>query len=249
VTQIKLDVKTAALTNVTIGLEAAEVATGRREHLPGMVTFTGYSGLGKSATAAYVAQKYSAYLVAVRRIWTRKAFLDAILFRMGIPFDKLDMPQKLSLICEQLACSGRPLIIDEFDNIVDRPRPQEYIELVRDIADGSQGSIIIIGEERLPHKLSKYERFHNRILAWYQAVPADMDDCRILSRFYYPDLEIGEDLLAAIHASTRGVTRRVCVNLAAVAREAADRGISRMGLHEWGSRSFYTGEPPKARSL
>lgn len=248
-TQIRLNVKTAALTNITLGLEAAEVATGRRDHLPGMVCLTGHSGLGKSMTAAYVAQLYRAYYVEVRRIWNRNAFLESILLQMGISFDKLSMPKKLSLICEQLGASGRPLIIDEFDNIVDRSNPAEYLELVRDIVDGSQGAVIIIGEERLPQKLVKYERFHNRILSWYQAVPADLGDCRILAQFYYPELQIHDDLLASIHSQTKGITRRICINLDAVAREAADRGISQISLAEWGGRSFHTGEPPKARTL
>jgi hypothetical protein len=249
VTQIRLNVKTAALTNITLGLEAAEVAIGRRDHLPGLVCFTGHSGLGKSMTAAYVAQQYKAYYVEVRRVWQRKHFLEAILHQMGIPYDKLDIAQKTTLVSQQLLLSRRPLIIDEFDNIVDRAKPGDFIELVRDIADSSQGAVIIIGEERLPYKLSKYERFHNRILAWYQALPADLEDTRILAQFYYPELQIGEDLLSAINVNTKGVARRICANLDSAAREAAQLGIKEIGLTEWGNRSFNTGEPPKARVL
>jgi len=250
VAQIALNVKTAALTNITLGLEAAEIAIGRRDHLPGMVCISGHSGLGKSMAATYVAQQYRAYYVEVRRTWNRNAFLESILLQMGIPFDKLSMTRKLSQICEQLGHSGRPLIVDEFDNIVDRKSgADEFVELVRDIVDGSQGPVIIIGEERLPHKLTRYERFHNRILDWKQAVPADLGDCRILAQFYYPELEIREDLLSKIQLLTKGVARRICVNLDDVAREAAELGITSIGLAELGSRLFHTGEPPKARPL
>lgn len=245
---ITLDPSTASLANVLLGMEAIELSMNRRAHLPGTVCFSGGSGLGKSVTATYVAQQYRGYYVEVRRIWNRKAFLDAILLQMGIPSDG-DMPMKTKQICEQMAKSGRPLIIDEFDNVVDRKKDAaaEFLELVRDIVDGSQGSIMIIGEEKLPSKLVKYERFHNRILSWYQARPADLRDCRILAKFYYPTLTIEEKLLEAIHTHTNGRARRICVNLDTAARIAADLGKASIGLAEWGKHPFFTGEPPQTR--
>jgi len=247
-----LNPTTANLANVAIALEATEVALGRSGHLPGAVCFTGHSGLGKSIAAAYVAQQHRAHYVEIKRLWTRKDFLRMCMHVMGIPEGKdMNMADRLGVICDELGNSGRPLIIDEFDHFADRPRESraEYIELVRDIIDGSQGTVILIGEERLPHKLVKYERFHNRILAWYQAVTAGIGDCEILARHYYPGLEIRRDLLEKVLVTCHGITRRICMNLEAISREAAERGIDSIGLAEWGKRGFNTGEPPKVREL
>nr|WP_249123784.1 ATP-binding protein [Pseudomonas aeruginosa] len=65
-------------------------------------------------------------------------------------------------IAEELAASGRPLIIDEMDHLV----AAGQVELIRDLYESSQASILLIGEEMLPTKLKKYERFHGRVLSW-----------------------------------------------------------------------------------
>lgn len=247
---ITLNPTTANLANVALGLEIAEIAMGRSGHLPGVVCFTGWSGLGKSITAEYIAQQHRGYYVEIRRVWTRKNFLDMIMHVMGIPQEKdLDMARRLTLICSQLGASARPLILDEFDNIMDRPKPAEFIELVRDLIDGSQGAIIIIGEERLPHKLAKSERFHNRILDWKQAVTTSIKDVKILAAHYYPELEIETALLEKVLTSCHGIARRICMNLEAIAREAAERGVTAIGLADWGKRGFNTGAPPMVREL
>ena len=72
----------------------------------------------------------------------------------------------LDLICEQLAASQRPLILDEADYLVAKAG---MVELVRDIYEGSQSPIMLVGEEMLPNKLKKYERFHGRVLNWLRA--------------------------------------------------------------------------------
>lgn len=247
---VTLNPTTANLVNVAIALEAAEVSMTRSSHLPGLVCLTGHSGLGKSNGAAYVAQQYRGHYVEIRRVWTRRDLLDMIMHVMGLARkDEMNMAGRLSAICDELGASGRPLILDEFDNIVDRKAPAEFVELVRDIVDGSQGTVIIIGEERLPHKLQKYERFSNRVLAWFQAVPSGIADCEILGRHYYPELEIRRDLLEKVLTDCHGITRRICMNLEDIAREAAERGTVTIGLAEWGKRRLNTGEPPKMREL
>ena len=72
---------------------------------------------------------------------------------MGIPAAKTTAAN-LDLICEQLAASQRPLILDEADYLVAKAG---MVELVRDIYEGSQSPIMLVGEEMLPNKLKKYE--------------------------------------------------------------------------------------------
>jgi hypothetical protein len=68
----------------------------------------------------------------------------------------------MELATSELAKSGRPLIIDEFDHLM----KGDKVELIRDLYEGSQGTFLIIGEEMLARKLEKWERFHGRILNW-----------------------------------------------------------------------------------
>ncbi|MBU1564254.1 MAG: ATP-binding protein [Proteobacteria bacterium] len=233
---------TAPLTNVSMCSKALLRAVDRPFHLPGFVCFYGPSGWGKSTAATYVANTQNAYYIQCMETWTRKAVLLAILQIMGIPPEKT-MYEMVEQICRQLSSSGRPLIVDEFDHIVKR----EAVEMIRDIYEGSRAAILLIGEELLPDKLKRWERFHGRVLDWVPAQPADFDDCQHLASLYVQDLDIAVDLLQAIHVASRGSARRIIVNLSLVQEHAANLGLDAIDRSEWGNRKFYTGEPPERR--
>jgi DNA transposition AAA+ family ATPase len=144
----------APLTNVGICLKALQRSLARPAHLPGMVCFYGPSGWGKSTAAAYVTNKLNAYYIECKSSWTRKAILNAILSEMGI-MPENTIYQMADQVYEQLAISGRPLIIDEMDYMVSKGA----VEIIRDIYEGSKAAILLIGEERLPKKLERWERF------------------------------------------------------------------------------------------
>lgn len=229
----------APLTNVSLCSKAMMRAVDRPLHLPGFVCFYGPSGWGKSTAAIYVQNTQDAYLTQCQESWTRKAVLQDILFQMGIT-PKKTLYEMVDQVCRQLADSQRPLIIDELDH----PVKKGFVELIRDIHDGSQAAILLIGEERLPEKLERWERFHGRVLDWIPAQPADMDDCRHLANLYCREVSIGDDLLQAINAACKGSARRIVVNLDRVQSVAGERGFTEMNLTDWGTRTFWTGKPP-----
>lgn len=229
---------TAPLTNVSLCLAAMQRAMERPAHLPGMVCMSGPSGWGKTSAAVYVANEYRGYYVELQSSWTRKKVLLAILQTMGIEpaqtiYDLADQ------VCEQLVRSGRPLIVDELDHLVNK----QAVEIIRDLHQGSDGSpILIIGEENIPNKLRRWERFHRRVLEWVQVQPADLADCQHLVNLYCQDVVIERDLVEAIHKHSRGSAGRITVNVELVRDEATKSGFASIGLADWGSRPFYTGE-------
>jgi replication-associated recombination protein RarA len=209
-----------------------------------MVVFYGPSGYGKSTAAAYAANRTRAYYVECRSTWTRRATLSAMLHEMGIETAKGGRIYEMAdAVCEQLAKSERPLIVDEMDHLVDK----SAVELIRDIYEGSGAAILLIGEERLPKKLEKWERFHGRILDFVPAQPADMSDARHLAKLYCGAVTVEEDLLKRISELAHGSARRICVNLERVRSEATATGLKSIGLSQWGKRAFYTGEAPVRR--
>jgi DNA transposition AAA+ family ATPase len=232
----------APLANVSLLSSALDKALKRPAHLPGLVAFYGPSGIGKSFSAAYAANRYQAYYVECKSSWTRKALLAAILNSMGIVPAKT-LPEMTDQASEQLALSGKPLIIDEMDHIVEK----KAVEIIRDLYEGSQGTILMIGEECLPSKLKAWERFHNRILDWVPAQLADIDDCKLLARLYSPDVVIADDLLIEVTRSAKGCVRRMCVNIEQIRRVSLDVGCTELSRKDWGDRSLYTGEAPKRR--
>jgi hypothetical protein len=230
----------AKLINVRLLSEGINKALTRPAHLPGLVVFYGPSGIGKSFSAAYSANLYQAYYVECKSSWTRKALLTAILNSMGIMPAKT-LPEMTDQAAEQLALSGKPLIIDEMDHIVEK----KAVEVIRDLYEGSQGTILMIGEEHLPSKLKAWERFHNRVLDWVPAQFADSADCRMLAILYCPTTVIDDDLLGEINRVSKGCVRRICVNIERVRQEALLFGLTDMNLKDWGARGFYTGDAPQ----
>lgn len=234
----------ANISNLNLVAVATDKLLNRVDGLPGIGVIYGEAGRGKTIACSALANKTRGYYVQMRSAWNRKTLLEKILFEMGIK-QLPTLSSMLDQICEQLAASGRPLIIDEFDFCL---RSDSMIELVRDIYEGSQGTLILVGEETLPRKLKKWERFHSRVMAWIPAMPVSHDDASQLAPIYCPGVQIADDLMASIVKSANGSVRRVCVNLTQIHEEALLRGESGMTLKDWGDRELYTGEAPSRRA-
>lgn len=233
---------TAPLKNVALCAAALSEAMDRPFHLPGLVAFYGPSGWGKTVAAVFSYNKHRGYYVAAKESWTKKALAEAILTEMGIQPERV-IYKMVDQISEQLVLSGKPLIIDEMDYLVNKG----MVEIVRDIYEGSNATILMIGEEHLEANLRKWERFHNRVLEWVPAQPTDMEDIRHLAKLYCQGITITDDLLAYLLKVNKGITRRICVNLDKFRRVAINEGLDVIDLKAWGNREIYTGEAPKRR--
>jgi len=236
---------TAALKNIRVLHELLMLAIERPYHLPGLVTFSGPSGFGKSTAAGFVAAQEQAYYVEMRSVWSKKPFLLAVLKTMGIQ-PAGTVAAMADQISEELAASQRPLILDEFDYAVQK---EGLIDLVRDIYEQSGAPIVLIGEEKLPQKLQRWERFHGRIMESAQAQPVDLDDARTLQQHYAADIHIEDDLLQRLVNEARGSVRRIVTNLDRIANLARLEGKPSINLKDWGGRPLHTGLPPKTRGF
>jgi len=231
----------APLTNVGLLTALAERVLGRADGLPGMATFHGFSGFGKSVAALYTANAYRAVLLECKSVWTKKFFCRQLCGELDIK-PKATIAEMVEDIGAELTLSCRLLILDEADNLCSRP----MIECVRDIYESGAAGIILIGEEGLPDKLRAWERVHGRMLDWVPAEPASLEDAWELARLYCPNIDVAEDLVVAAHKASNGSTRRLAVNLNQVAEKAAVEGWLAMSLRDWGG-AWFTGTPPKGR--
>lgn len=233
--------KIANINNLSLVAIAMQRLVNRQDGLPGLGVLYGPSGFGKTTATVAVANKTRAYYVQMRSAWSKKTLLEKICFEMGLPPAKTTAAC-LDLICEQLAASQRPLIIDEADYLVTKTG---MVELMRDIYEGSQAPVMLVGEELLPTKLKKYERFHGRVLAWVPAQPVGMDDAAELAKVYAPNVVIKPDLLAHLVEISHGSVRRVTVNLVNLAEFAAEKGLPELGVGDIAKAELYKGEAPK----
>lgn len=235
--------RVANISNLDLVTVAVEKLQSRVNGLPGIGVMYGEAGRGKTIACSAIANQMRGYYVQLMSAWNRKTLLEKILFEMGIK-PAGTIPTMLDMVCEQLASSGRPLILDEFDHCL---KKDGMVELVRDIYEGSQGTLILVGEEQVPQKLRRWERMHSRVMAWIPALPASMDDARKLAPIYCPNVTIADDLLARVVELAHGSIRRVCVNLTRIHEEAMLKAESEMTLATWGDLDLYTGDAPKRR--
>lgn len=237
---VNLAADIAPLTNVALCLGTLRRAIDRPRHLPGIVVFYGPSGYGKSTAASVATIKHRACYVQARSSWTRKAAHEAICKGLNLRPGKT-LAEMSDQIAEELALSGRPLLVDEVDYLVEKGT----IEIIRDIYEASGAPIMLIGEENLPNALKRWERFHGRVLDWCPAQPASMEDARALCKLHVTRTDIADDLLQRVYTEAAGSVRRVCVNLAKIEEIAATEGRTEIDLAAWGARALYTGDAPK----
>ena len=242
----------APLANIAIAERAISRAIGRGLHQPGLVVMHGPSGYGKSMAAAWVTARNRAYYVQADDYWTKKTMLLDMCKALGISMIGKDKdekkPKALNTVYDlaqavktQLEQSRRPLIIDEFDYVVDK----NLVEAIRSLYEGSKAAILIIGEEELPQKLEAWERFHGRILDWFPAEPATLGDAQELARMYCPHVTVDDDLLEKLVEKTRGSVRRICTNLETIQEESLGMGWETVNLATWGNRPISTGKAPR----
>lgn len=236
--------KIVPLTNVGLLASAIERAQSRPVGLPGLVVTYGPSGLGKSVAAAFAANLHRAYYVECRDTWTKKAFLQAVLREMAI-LPGRTLSDMVDQVAEQLSRSNRPLIVDDVQYLLDKAAAN----VLTDLYNASQGTIVLIGEERVPSSLAKLERLHNRVLEWVPAQPATLADMQQLASASYPKLHIADDLLADLQRAVKGCLRRVAVNLYRVHSEAQALCLDSIDLATWGQRGWFTGEAPARRAV
>lgn len=235
--------KIVPLTNVGLLSAAIGRALQRPLGLPGLVVMYGPSGLGKSVSAAYAANQYRAYYVECRHTWTRKAFLQAILREMSIK-PEATLYQMVDQVAEQLSRSGRPLIVDDVQYLLDK----STANVLTDLYNASQGTIVLIGEEGVASGLGKLERLHNRVLEWVPAQGASLSDVQRLATSTYPGVVFADDLLNDLNKAVKGCLRRITVNLHRVHSEAAAAGASQVDMAYWGKRGWFTGQAPDRRT-
>lgn len=234
----------APLRNVAAFTSLIHRVQNRAHGLPGMATFYGYSGFGKTSAAIYATNTFQAVNVQVKSTWRARKLCEAILAELSLP-PKQNIADMVDQISQALGATDTPLIVDEADFLVQR----KLIEIVRDIHEGSGAPVILIGEELLPQKLRPYERVSGRMLDWVAAQPACLQDVGHLAKIYAPGLEVAPDLSQAILAASNGSIRRICVNLAQVSEYAVVKGLKRLGLGDWQGRGFFTGAAPEPRRM
>lgn len=229
----------APTSNIALTAAMMDTLLKREPGLPGIGALYGRSGLGKSSAAAYAChpQGINGVYVECRVYDTMKSLVESIAKGLNLQV-RGTIASITGSVVDALSQSGRPLVIDEADRLVDTNR----VELVRDIHDSSGAAVLLIGEENFYDKLKRHERFDNRVLIWQPAAVCSMVDLDLLAKQYAGGIEIAPELKKRILDETHGVTRRVVTNLANVKRWCEQKGTKKAPADA--AIQLYTGAAP-----
>jgi len=234
----------ASLRNVAALLVLVEKLESRAAGLPGMGTFYGPSGYGKTSAGIVAMNEFQTCLVECKSLWTTKSFLEAVVSELGLRPAKTQASM-FSQAAEALARSGRTLIVDEADHLVRGNK----IEVVRGLHEEAGVAVVLVGEELLPQKLQMIERVHGRMLDWVAAEPGSIDDVKKLADIYCPGIAIDPTAFSDILTASRASIRRISVNLAAIFEQARLLGLTRIGRAEIAAIRLFSGEAPAPRRI
>lgn len=231
----------APLANVARLTQLIDRCQNRTHGLTGMGCFYGFAGYGKTTAGVYATNKFSAVHIEALPVGGTKGLMEMIVTELGLRPAK-QTAKMFEQAAQELGRTQRPLILDEADHLL----TDRTIETIRALHDKTGVPVILMGEESLPQKLTRWERVHSRILSWVPAEPATLDDVGDLARIYARGIEIAPDLREAVLAASKGSIRHVSNNLAALAEHAALRGVNRLALADW-SGPFQSVEAPAPR--
>ncbi len=234
----------APLANVARLAQMIKRLQTREYGLPGLGCCYGRAGLGKTTAAIYATNSLNACHVEAMPIGGVKGMLSMIVTELGLKPGRTT-EALFTQAAQHLAQTQRVLIIDEADAIL----KDKCIEILRRLHDISNAPLIFMGEEQLPQNLRKWDRVHSRVLSWVGMEEATSVDLDHLAKIYARGVTIAPQLKAALLTASRGSLRNMSTNLAHVREVASRRGTSSLGMEEWKSESFHTGEAPAPRGL
>lgn len=232
------------LRNVGVLAQLIKKIQNRTFGLPNIGVFYSPPGYGKSFAAAFAATnpELNAIYICVEETWTRKFLLSQIVRELGgVPRGTVaDIGMEAK---ERLAINGRPLLIDEADDVLSKG----YTKTIKDLADGSQVPVILIGMEELIENIKKWPLVEKRTLHFAPALPANLRDARLLAEIYCEGVSVADDLLEHILTKNTGNARMTSTDLAHVKDQVVTWGVSSVSLKDWGDLPFPGGEAPAMR--
>lgn len=201
---------------------------------------SGKRGLGKSTSLQYLAKKHNGIYLYCLPTYTPNGLLDDLFAAAhAVPPDGRSTTKLLRAFCEYLKNTGRPLFLDNCDDICKGILPS----IVRTIQDKSEQPIVMVGMERLPIKLARYPELLDRAhMAEFRLITRPEIDLLVTAT---TDISIDTELLDAIHRESRGRVRRATDSIDLIAEFAKRTGSKSISRADWGDQELVVSGDPQ----
>ncbi len=176
--------------NVKAGNECLRYLLGRpAAHQVGMAMIYGRPGLGKTQFSQRQAIQNGYVYLSALKASTPKSFLVDLLAKLRWRYENDDsrvighrpklFREVIDLLNTHTTREHMPvIIIDETDNII-HYRHEEIIGMLRDIADNTVASVVLVGMQDLREKVMRLNtHYYNRFIYFCEFKPLSNEDCR-----------------------------------------------------------------------
>ncbi|MDO6528092.1 ATP-binding protein [Motilimonas sp. 1_MG-2023] len=226
----------APVKNVSATQIAFQNLLQRSYGVPGIALLHGPSGQGKTTATTYLYNQVNGIYVSARAHDSTSSLVSRIVEELGAsPMHRIS--KCVDYIIEQMSMYERPLFIDEADYLMNDSR---MLDTVRDIYDGTEVPVILIGMDQIARRISTRKQFYNRISEWVEFKPADLEDVQIMANYLLEDgIVLEEALLDHLRRSACGEMRRLVIGLSKIEALAIANEIELVTLDDWGDQPFH----------
>lgn len=229
----------APVKNITRLSQALDALTNRAHGLPGMGLIWGITGGGKTTAAAWARNRVDGIYVRANALWTASTMMAALSRELNGPTAG-SAHKMLDYVIEKLEARSRPVMVDEADYLVANKR---LVEALRDLHDLSTAPVILIGMPGIERAIQRHKQLTGRLQQWLQFQPADVEDAGTLAQALC-EVKVAPELLARLHAETKGAVRLIVVGLSQIEELGRTRALDVVTADDWGRRRFFFGEAP-----
>lgn len=216
--------------------EAHKLVERRGAREAGLVLVKGMYGIGKSELTERWAADSGWIFVRAKETWTKRALLDELADKMGLP--KVGRNQEVEArIIGRLSVDMVPIIIDEADFLV--RSTASLMEVVRDITDLTGTMAFLVGMEQFPLKVARYGHIASRVARVVELQPLSLVDVKATVAAK-AEVEIADDVLPEIHRQAEGRMRLVLNAIANLETWAQANSWTKVSLEQVRGKALCT---------
>lgn len=233
--------------NVRRGLDCLRYLQARPvAHQVGLAMIYGRPGLGKTQFSMRYAIENNAVYLSALKASSPKSFVIELLRAVRAVYEPQNAEQirgtKANLFRELLDSINLHttkahlpvIIVDEVDNIL-HYRHEDIVGMLRDIADNTVASVVLVGMQQLRDKIAKLNtHYYNRFIYFAEFRPIDNEDARLLCQ-QLSDITIADDLARFTNerGQANGDARKIIKAIRLYEEIAAKLGTKSLNLAEY----------------
>lgn len=215
-------------------VQAQKLVERRGAREAGLVIIKGMYGIGKSELTERWASDSGFVFVRAKQTWTKRALLDELADKMGLPKQGRNQEVQARIITK-LAMEMVPMIIDEADHLI--ASTASLLEVLRDITDITGVMCFLVGMEHFAAKVARYGHIASRVAHVVTFEPLSLADVQATVKVK-SEVAMDDALVVEVHRQCGGKMRLLLNAITNAEQFAETNELKRVGLEHFKGKSL-----------